>query len=141
MDGGFGTTMSLDDMQLWMGVQDGDLRAVADALRAGKDLNKMIQMSGGYGGGSFSTTYLIESMDWDQQRDNSQAMGLLLLRHGADPNLPNSNGMTPLMVAAKEGGHTKLLNELIERGAELDAATNAPGARESDGQYAPCGRY
>ena len=44
----------------------------------------------------------------------------LLLVHGADPNLPDSDGTTPLMAAAS-CGLLIAVEELVARGAKLDA--------------------
>jgi ankyrin repeat protein len=44
----------------------------------------------------------------------------LLLSHGANPNLPNSEGQTPLHMAAK-GNHTKAIEILLKHGAQVNA--------------------
>ena len=46
-----------------------------------------------------------------------------LLSHGADPNIPENNGITPLMDAAS-GGDTAVMRVLLEHGARADLRDN-----------------
>ncbi len=47
----------------------------------------------------------------------------LLLQHGADPNIPDYSGRTPLMQASKNGDY-KIVEELIKYSADLDRENN-----------------
>jgi ankyrin repeat protein len=46
----------------------------------------------------------------------------LLIRHGADVNAREANGITALMMAA-DGGNLDLVQALLARGAQVDATT------------------
>ena len=50
-------------------------------------------------------------------------MSQLLIEHGADPNVVNNYGSTPLHLAARNG-HKEVTKLLIERGTDMDKADN-----------------
>ena len=54
---------------------------------------------------------------------NDAKMVNMLCREGADPNQPNKNGTTPVMLAAQLNNSTALL-ELIQLGGKLDVLDN-----------------
>jgi ankyrin repeat protein len=57
---------------------------------------------------------------------NQDAIVRLLLRRGADPNIGNDENMTPLNSAAYHG-YTSVVEQLIEAGANVDAAETRYG--------------
>lgn len=52
--------------------------------------------------------------------NDNEALVNLLLKHKADPNVCDDEGITPLMLAA-DTGNRKIINALIEHGANLTA--------------------
>jgi len=62
----------------------------------------------------------------------------LLLEKGADPNLKNSVGLTPIFAAASKG-HLKVCKLLIEKGADVNAKTTKKFIAVVDGPEIPPG--
>jgi len=58
------------------------------------------------------------------ERTGNADLVRLLLRSGADPNVRQPDGSTPLMAAAARG-HTDIVNALLDRGADVNACTTA----------------
>ena len=48
---------------------------------------------------------------------------MLMEEEGADVNIPNNNGNTPLMIATRNG-HTEIARMLIDRGADVNIPDN-----------------
>ena len=79
---------------------------------------------------------LLGTIDWCLQSEGSAsflraARGgnldkvLEFLKSGTDINTSNANGLNALHLASKEG-HANIVNELLRRGANVDAATKVP---------------
>jgi hypothetical protein len=118
--------------QLWDAAFAGDNRAVGRLLAAGADPNASICMEKGPKGTPVDYT------DKDRERGRRTPLyeaavrgnlmsAQLLLDGGADPDLPASNGTTPLMAAAASGD-PRILHLLLARGAVLDKLHPASGA-------------
>ncbi len=66
--------------------------------------------------------------EWNSSSDGpNAAAAAALLRHGADPNLANLNGKTPMVFAAQARYGEDCLRELLKGGAELDLASKNEG--------------
>ncbi|CAI8027105.1 Ankyrin homolog, partial [Geodia barretti] len=91
-------------------VSSGDRDKVESLLRDGADLNPSPSV--------FKTTPLIVACG----TKGSYKIACLLLEEGADPNLGNDEGWTPLMGAAKSG-HYRTVGVLLEGGAHPDIHT------------------
>ena len=70
----------------------------------------------------------------------------LLLKNGADPNVKNSNGITPLHEAAKDKSAPNVIKTLIAHGADPNVIVehpnpsgNSPGDSYGRGVKAPTG--
>jgi len=85
----------------------GEIEAVKQGLEAGVPVNAF---------DSLDQDALIAAISY-----NSLDEVKLLLAHGADPNLPDNAGWTPLHFAAWFGSTSVVLKELIDHGANIDA--------------------
>jgi ankyrin repeat protein len=74
---------------------------------------------------NFSRTALLEACS---RSSDSTDIVRLLLDNGADPNITNKDGLTPLMVASRNG-HTEIVGMLLDNGAD-------PNIREDNGDTA-----
>ena len=86
---------------------------------------------------------LVATSGWeyklDVQPSTHEALALFLLERGADPNVPDSIGRTPLH-AAVETGKADLVKALLEHGADPNARlTQAPFVFKGD--FISYGRY
>ena len=99
-------------MQLCVAAHLGDGPAVARLLAAGFDPNVSVCAPGQ----THQKTALVAAVESDRLE-----AARVLLDGGADPSLLDSEGVTPLMVAAM-GGHLEVLRLLLARGAAVDAA-------------------
>lgn len=67
-------------------------------------------------------TYLTSALAWPQRREDRLQLLELLVEFGADVNMPNEKGGTPLMVAASLGQEdAEATRTLLENGANVDA--------------------
>jgi ankyrin repeat protein len=117
--------MSGNFLNLWPdAVKGGDLAAVARLLAAGADPNALVTGRNA-SGEVLQTTVLCEAaaQTWRLEAEAAR----LLLDGGADPSLADSNGFTPLMVAARTG-YLEVLRLLLARGAAVDAVEPCDGA-------------
>ena len=87
--------------------RSGEIDAVKQGLDAGVPVNAF---------DSLDQDALIAAISY-----NSLDEVKLLLAHGADPNLPDNAGWTPLHFAAWFGSTSVVLKELIDHGAKVDA--------------------
>ena len=87
--------------------RSGEIDAVKQGLDAGVPVNAF---------DSLDQDALIAAISY-----NSLDEVKLLLAHGADPNLPDNAGWTPLHFAAWFGSTPVVLKELIDHGAKVDA--------------------
>jgi ankyrin repeat protein len=55
------------------------------------------------------------------------ALGLFLIEHGANVNAKDTNGSTPLMLAASHCGQTPLLKALLKKGVDVNAKSAGGG--------------
>ena len=98
-------------IQLWTAVLNNDIAKVRDALKQGIDVNE-IDMRFAVAGGNGR-----RALNYAAIRDNSK-MIRELLSAGADIDLANKSGFTPLMHAA-EYGAIHAASALIEAGADV----------------------
>jgi ankyrin repeat protein len=111
-------------LQLRTAAEEGDCGKLCELLDGGgasfvdersEVMNRLI-------GEEVKVTALIQAAYYDQH-----AAVELLLEHGANPNLPGSDGYTPLMAAAF-GGHLRILRTLLDRDANaIDAVDRGDG--------------
>lgn len=90
-------------------VQAGDLKAVEDALQDGADVNVVVMSKDGY-----MSSFLVEAV-----YKRYENIANVLIRAGADINVQDSSGKTPLMWAAAKG-QINIINKLINAGAHLN---------------------
>lgn len=99
-------------------VTHGRTSLIVPLLRAGANI-QFHTMYGAFGppGGiqPMYDTPLIEALGQEPE------MTRVLLEHGADPNMPNSQGVTPLLAAA-QSGKLEATRLLLARGAKVDEA-------------------
>lgn len=119
--GGFGFSA------LYSAVQELDADRVAKYLELGADPNAgggsywvPLQEVANYGWESRSERRR-QSAQWQDKLRNAERIFYLLLEHGADPNIRNHEGRTPLMVTAAKGS-IKASAALLDRGADIDTA-------------------
>ncbi|KAJ8425666.1 hypothetical protein Cgig2_015334 [Carnegiea gigantea] len=122
------------------------LKKLAEELNNGGGIAKVLKEvgdSGGKGalhyavageGKTLICKYLVEELKLDvnvqdetgetpligSTLDGDYAISAYLLKHGADPNVTNDKGFTPLHLAAKKG-RTDLMQLFIVKGAKVDA--------------------
>eukprot|EP01045_Picozoa_sp_COSAG04_P030909 COSAG04_NODE_5531_length_1581_cov_1.742915_1_plen_294_part_10 len=98
----------------------GDCGAMERLIEGGLDIDAMSETTS-KDGKKMQATALLQAVGF-----NHQAAMQLLLDRGADPNLANSLGATPLMHAAVDGS-AKLVHLLMEANAEADTAIPGTG--------------
>ena len=126
-----------EDIPAWhliVAVQAGDLGLARQVLNQGADPNALLQAMQGSTRtpdadeeqqSITKSTALVEAASRGSlKRGGPDWRGylklvVLLLERGANPDLPDSRGVTPLMAAAC-GGHVEVLRQLIEHGATLN---------------------
>jgi serine/threonine-protein phosphatase 6 regulatory ankyrin repeat subunit B len=95
---------------LYYASQEGDLAKVKSLIRGGCPINEKVA-------GFFGRTPLVCAIIQDQTN-----VAQFLIESGADVNLDDRDGMTPLMWVATSGDEqAPLARSLIEHGANLDA--------------------
>ena len=101
----------------------GDRGTMGRLLESGLDVNALVESGEKHPltGQPIRTTALVEALEYKQA-----AAARLLLDRGADPNLANSVGCTPLMAAATKDS-LPLLRLLVEAKAELNAVMPITG--------------
>jgi ankyrin repeat protein len=70
-------------------------------------------------GSNDDRTVLSHSSEDGQEADGQEAIATRFSSQGADPNLRDSVGRSPLFFAAAQG-HTRFVNILLEHGAEVN---------------------
>ena len=98
-------------IQLWTAVLNNDISKVRDALKQGIDVNE-IDMRSAVAGGNGR-----RALNYAAIRDNPEMIHELV-NAGADIDLANKSGFTPLMHAA-EYGAIHAATALIEAGADV----------------------
>lgn len=97
--------------------------------KRGSDVNLNATYPEGGGSKVFGKTPLhLAGLLLTRGEENSDFLLNLLLKHGADPNMQNARGSTPLFLAAEEG-HLEAVKTLIKYGAD-------PKSRNSGGSTA-----
>eukprot|EP01045_Picozoa_sp_COSAG04_P000282 COSAG04_NODE_6_length_47123_cov_87.347482_5_plen_1442_part_00 len=91
----------------------GDCGAMERLIDGGLDVDAMSETTS-LGGQKMQTTALCQAVGHKQQ-----AATRLLLDRGANPNLPNSFGVSPLMNAARDG--SPIMRRLLQAKAEVNA--------------------
>ena len=83
---------------------------IKDLLSAGADINKI----------NYDTeeTALSQSIE-DIQKGKGTALFKFLLENGADPNIPNGNGLTPLRLAMATK-NTEIIKDLLIAGVDIN---------------------
>jgi ankyrin repeat protein len=104
---GFVGSVAADDVDtLYEAAGDGDAARVADLLDTGVDVNARTS-NGSYALNNAAVENQVEVMR-------------ILLERGADPNVQNSQGDTPLICATKfSGGRPATVKMLVEAGTDL----------------------
>ena len=106
-----GETMAGDVAALYQAAGDGDAQQVTMLLDSGVDVN------GRTDNGSYALN--------NAAVENEVEVVKILLAHGADPNVQNSQGDTPLICATKyAGGKTATVKLLVEAGTDLAVQDN-----------------
>jgi ankyrin repeat protein len=93
--------------------QKNDAKAVAALVKAGADPNYALKSG--------------EKVLSIAAAFKAGAAAAVLVDHGADPNVADKGGTTPLMTAATTG-NIQLINQLLDKGAKIDAKTVKPAA-------------
>ena len=119
---GKGKTKTGDEgaAKLVLATQDGDCTAITGLLDSGLDINALVETKD-KDGKIYRTTALREAI-----AHKHEAAVRLLLDRGADPNLADNLGSTPLMVAAAQG-FLPLMRLLLEAKAEVNAVDPQTG--------------
>jgi ankyrin repeat protein len=123
---GVNGTVCLDDECLARAAAGGDLLAVTAKLDAGDDPNELhraFRTDTSRDGNSKAMPFDIPALVHAVANNRFEAVELLLDR-GADPDLPDSLGVTALMVTAQRG-LTRLMRLLMARGASNRPASKA----------------
>eukprot|EP01046_Picozoa_sp_COSAG06_P045145 COSAG06_NODE_6195_length_3054_cov_8.894078_1_plen_800_part_00 len=108
--------------QLRVAAEKGDCGKLRELLAGGgaSVVNERTEVTGEFTGEKFETTALFQAVGHDQH-----AAVELLLGHSANPNLADSRGFTPLMVAAgprrATGGKLHILRTLLNHEANINA--------------------
>jgi ankyrin repeat protein len=116
---GVAKSASAGDVEaLYKAAGDGDSAQVSALLQSGADVN------GRTGSGSYALN--------NAAVENEVEIIKLLLEHGANPNVQNSQGDTPLICATKyAGGKSATVKLLVEAGTDL-AITDKDGMTALD---------
>ena len=107
-----GTAYAGDVETLYRAAGDGKATEVAGLLKSGVNVN----------GRTRSGSYALNAA----AVENNTAVIQLLLSHGADPNVQNKQGDTPLICATKyAGGKTDTVKLLVDAGTDREVRDNS----------------